>query len=110
MNTLSTTSFDYIEGQKIYNKGGNLKIIADLMENDQFREFYVENFRTLSDVKIVVLFFKMYERIEQLNPDLTKYEKISLLNKIINNFETRKYVINKLSNWSNEENFLQISE
>lgn len=104
MNTLiTTTSFDYNQGEKIYNEGGNLKMIVDLMENKQFREFYDENFKSLSDVKIVVLFLKMYERLEELNPNLTKYEKISLLSKIINNFETRKYVINELSNWSNEE-------
>lgn len=110
MNSLITSSsFDCKQGKKIYNEGGNLRMIADLMENNEFREFYDKNFNNVSDVKIVVLFLKMYERIEQLNPELTKYEKISLLNKIICNSQTRKYVINELSIWS-QENFLQISE
>lgn len=96
------------KGKIIYKKGGNLAKIADIMENAIFRKFYKDNFKTWSDIQTVVMFMKIYEKIEEVNPNLSMYDKVAFLEKVMENSETRKYVVNEMLKWKiNENKFLE---
>ena len=94
---------DPVKGKIIYDKGENLRKISDFMENPYFRQFYEDNFKTWSDVQVVVMFMKLYEKIEESNPSLSVYEKISFLDKVIEIPETRRYAINEILKWGEME-------
>jgi len=96
-------TLDSRKGKIIYEEGGNLRKISDFMENPNFRQFYKENFKSWSDVQIVVMFMKLYEKVEESNPSLSVYEKISFLEKVMEIPETRRYTVDEMLKWEEGE-------
>jgi hypothetical protein len=92
-------------GKKLYKYNENYKYIANFMENPDFRQFYNNNFSNWIDVKNIVMFFKIYEEIENRSTvPLNSYQKLDILDKIIKNGEMRKKVCQEITDWSKGEN------
>ena len=63
--------------------GTNLDIIAILMENSDFLTFYHIYMKDPVNIKVAVLFLKLYEEIQKRFPKITKEEKLALLQRMI---------------------------
>ena len=81
----------------------NYRVIANVMEHPEFRYFYNKYFSTKIDIKTTILFLKLYEKIEKDAPvELNGYQKISILDKIINDSKIRQEIsINFCNEWEN---------
>ena len=93
-------------GKKLYKQNENYRIIANLMEHPEFRQFYNKHFSNWEDVKTSIMFLKLYEEIEKLSlTPLNGYQKLDILNRIINTGELRQKVCQEIIDWSNK-NFI----
>jgi hypothetical protein len=84
-------------GAKIYRTGGNFAILADLMENPEFRRFYRENFNDWSDIKTVVTFMRLYEHVERVKPQSCMLEKIAYIDMLMNDTKSLKTIMASFS-------------
>lgn len=102
-NTLDLKKYE-TRGKKLYKEDGNLKIIADLMEDSKFRKFFEEHFNSWSDIKIVIYFMKLYQILDKESPvKLNSHQKIALINQSMIDSKLRHKIIQTMSDWSNKE-------
>lgn len=57
-----------------------------------------------NDIKVIVMFMKLYEAIEtHSNIELSPFQKISIMKDIIDNGDTRRKVLKGISDWSQSD-------
>lgn len=98
MFNLISYNFDYnktnIKGKQLYKNNDFLKSLVNIMENSEFKNFVSLYVKDWSDFKIIMLYIKLYEIIEQKGY-FTVYQKLYILQKIFEDKNLRKEAINK---------------
>ncbi len=93
-----------IIGNKILQENTFLNQLHTVMQDDNFRPFYDKYFKDSTDIKIVILYLKLYETIEkeykerngtQIDGDLL----ILLVQQLMTDNKTRKFIMNEFSNF-----------
>jgi hypothetical protein len=91
-------------GWKIFNKNKNMHDLAVVMENEQFKQFFDEHFKTWDDVKTIIMFMKVYQLIDNTYPLFTPQQKICILHDIIENKDSRHTISTYMQNWIDSSN------
>ena len=102
-DTQIETQINYSEkfGKKLYKQNENYRAIANLMENEEFRKFYDNNFSNWYDIKTILVFLKVYEEIEKCSQvSLNSYQKLHILDQIIKCGKLRSKVCQEIINWT----------
>jgi hypothetical protein len=87
------------KGIVLYRKNKNFKMLADIMENKKFREFYNLYLKDIDNIKLALLFMKLYESVEKNSKvRLTPYQKISIVKDIFENRELRSQICHSINN------------
>jgi hypothetical protein len=95
---------NYIEaGEKIIENNEFLKDISDLMENEQFNNFFNKYMSDWMDIKCSVTYMKLYDEFKKKykklnNSDLDKSIIIYLLTKIMKDKKLRPWSIKTVDN------------
>lgn len=98
------------KGKILYNRNENYKAIANLMEHPEFREFYNKHFTDWYDVKTIVMFLKLYEEIEKRSSvPLNGYQKLHILDKIINTSELRSIICQNVEKSEKANDAIELS-
>ena len=75
-----------------------LLTIVNVMEHPEFRKFFNDNFSSWDDVKTILLFLKLYEKIEKSTTvKLNGYQKLSILDGIMKDGELRHEICQEVS-------------
>lgn len=99
---------NYIEaGEKIIENNEFLKDISDLMENEQFNNFFNKYMSDWMDIKCSVTYMKLYDEFKKKykklnNSDLDKSIIIYLLTKIMKDKKLRPWSIKTVDNMLND--------
>ena len=80
------------KGRKIYNSNSFMRSLTNVMENPEFLNIFTEYFDNWDNIEIFVMFAKVYDSITRQFPDMSGYEKITLVKKIMETSKTRKAV------------------
>ncbi len=91
------------EGSAIYKKNKHMQEIANFMEHPLFYTLYKKYFNSWSDIKTLVMFLKIYEKISQRFPIYNGYQKIAILKKLINNSKIRAIICYEMSKWASDQ-------
>lgn len=100
---------NYIEaGEKIIENNEFLKDISDLMENEQFNNFFNKYMSDWMDIKCSVTYMKLYDEFKKKykklnNSDLDKSIIIYLLTKIMKDKKLRPWSIKTVDNMLNDK-------
>jgi hypothetical protein len=87
------------KGIVLYRKNKNFKMLVDIMENKKFREFYNLYLKDVDNIKLALLFMKLYETVEKNSKvKLTPYQKISIVKDIFENRELRSQICQNINN------------
>ena len=98
------------KGVQLYKKNKNFKLLADIMENRKFREFYNLYLTDIDNVKIALIFMKLYEAVEKNSKvKLTPYQKISIIKDLFENKNLRMRICKNINNNMNIENNLLLN-
>jgi hypothetical protein len=89
------------DGKRIYNTNETYRSIANLMEHPEFRKVYDKHFGSMDEVRVILMFMKTYETVGKKLPGLTGYQKLSVMDKVINDTETRHRVCDEFMDWVN---------
>ena len=88
------------EGRKIYQSNKHLRNLANVMEHPEFRSFYQDYMSDPETLKTMITFMKVYEEIEcRSKIELTPYQKIGLVQKVIQDSVMRARVCAGISKW-----------
>lgn len=87
------------EGRKVYKSNPHYQMVANLMENPEFRKFYNEYLQDLTSIKTIMLFLKLYETVEQhAGIELSPYQKIAIIKDLIEDATMRRKACSELDN------------
>lgn len=80
------------EGRQIYKSNPFMRSLTNIMENPEFSDLFKNYFNAWDNIEIFVMFAKVYESITKQFPEMSGYEKISLVKKFIDNSKTRQLI------------------
>jgi hypothetical protein len=93
---LVNTNQAHEKGKKIYQKNDFMRSLSNLMEHPEFQEVYKKHFNTWDDIAVWVMFIKIYGKLSEKFPNLTGYQKIVMVQKLIGNAKTRKIICSEM--------------
>lgn len=96
------------EGKKILQKNDFFNSLDIVMTNDDFRSFYDNYFKDFTDIKVVILYMKLYETIQieykERNGIPIKKEFLAyMIKELMNNNESRKYIHEAFYNFTDNK-------
>ena len=80
------------DGKKIYQSNKFFRSLVNLMEHPEFKSVFKEHFKSWDDIKLFVMFLKLYQNIGDQFPDFNGYQKISLVKSLVETSSTRQLV------------------
>ena len=89
-------------GKKLYNQNEYYQNIVNLMEHPEFRKLFKAHFFDWNNIKVMVMFMKLYEHIEKSTIKLNGYQKLYLLDKIMKTRHIRQQLVTEIQTWTNE--------
>jgi hypothetical protein len=86
------------EGSIILNENDFFKDLNNTMENIEFKDFYEKYFRTSIDIKIILLYMKLYETIKleykkQNNNEIEKELLAYIIRELMSDKYSRKNIL-----------------
>ena len=88
------------KGRQLYQTNEHFRLIANVMEHPEFRQFFNNYMQDWDNVKMIIMFMKMYESIEKHSKvQLSPYQKISIIKEVIDDSQTRQKICQGLQNW-----------
>jgi len=79
-------------GKKIYQSNKFFRSLANLMEHPEFKSVFKEHFKSWDDIKLFVMFLKVYQKIGDQFSDFNGYQKISLVKSLVETSSTRQLI------------------
>ena len=87
----------YEEGVKIYNQNETFQQLSNVMEDEQFRDFFDKFSQSEMDWKTIGMFMQVYQYIERnctsQGKPLNKYQKIYILDQWMKDSSIRPMII-----------------
>jgi len=78
-------------GKHVYKTYNSMRCLANVMEHPEFRKF-VDKYLLSADVYSMILFMKMYKKVEELYPWFSPYQKLGFIHTLITCKTTRKKI------------------
>ena len=87
------------EGKKIIQKNDFFNQLNEVMQDSKFRAFYDKYFKDATDIKTVILYMKLYEKLEteylerngkQIEDELLVY----MIKQLMTGKDSRKHILN----------------
>jgi len=96
------------EGGKILEKNKFFSDLENIMSNNEFKKFYDKYFKNFNDIKVILLYMKLYETIkkeyfEKNNKEIEKELLAYIIKHLMMDNITRKMIFKSFNNFSNEE-------
>lgn len=86
------------QGKQLYKDNSNYKALANMMEHPEFRDFYNKYLTDWDSIKTIVMFLKLYEKIENTSTlNLNGFQKLSILDTLIKDKDIRTKIITDFS-------------
>jgi len=102
-------------GKKILEENIFFKELDDMMTDEKFRSFYNKYFNDYSDIKISILYMKLYETIQKEyfkinNHEIEKELLVYMIKELMSNKESLKKIISSFNDFENnkDKNILNI--
>lgn len=97
------------KGEITLKENDFFKDLDNIMRDDSFRIFYDKYFKEISDVKIVLLYMKLYETIQkeyfEINHKEIEKEVLAyIIKELMSDNFTRKIIINSFTEYENNNN------
>jgi hypothetical protein len=97
------------KGEKILEENQFFNDLDFIMSDDNFRTFYEKYFKDYSDVKIVLLYMKLYETIQkeyfEINQKNIEKELLAyIIKELMSEAYTRNIIINSFNDYENNIN------
>ena len=94
------------KGEIILQENNFFYDLDSIMRNDNFRTFYEKYFKDFTDVKIVLLYMKLYETVQkeyfEINKkDIEKELLAYIIKELMNDNYTRGIIINSFNEYEN---------
>jgi hypothetical protein len=95
------------EGGKILEKNKFFSDLENIMSNNEFKKFYDKYFKNFNDIKVILLYMKLYETIkkeyfEKNNKEIEKELLAYIIKHLMMDNITRKMIFKSFNNFSNE--------
>ena len=87
------------EGRHIYDNNNFMRSLTNVMENPEFSYLFDKYFDSWDNIELFVMFTKVYQSITKQFPEMTGYEKIALVKKLIDTSKTRQIICNEIKNF-----------
>jgi len=82
-------------GIEIYESNSVYKDLANLMENQEFRSFFDKYSQPNITWKTMNMMMHLYREIEHRDTKLTKYEKVEIMKKLMDDSFYRQKIVNE---------------
>ena len=97
------------QGEDILRENEFFNDLDYVMRDNGFRYFYDKYFKDFSDVKVVVLYMKLYETIQKEyfqinNKDIEKELLAYIIKELMNDNSTRSIILNSFNDYENNNN------
>lgn len=105
LNNSSSAKIEHY-GRHLYQTNKTFRDLGNIMAHPEFRKFIETYFDDSAVVNVMIMFIKIYQQIEKdCKVELTEYQKLALVHKIILNQNTRIDAIDWYKqNWANDIN------
>jgi hypothetical protein len=90
------------DGKRIYQSNDFFRSLANLMEHPEFKPVFKKHFNSWDDIKLFVMFLKVYDRIGDQFPDFTGYHKLSLVKTLIDTSKSRRLICREITQTYNK--------
>jgi hypothetical protein len=88
--------------EKVGQTRGFLKLLSQVMENDNFRELF-SHFTTWDDTKAIILLMKVYrlisDKLKAKNVEITGEQMVILVQSALSNGEMRRFITIDMANF-----------
>lgn len=86
-------------GKKLYKINETYRLLANCLENQDFQKLFTKHFDTLDNLKVIVIFMKLYNQIGQNSPiELNGYQKLAIMDKLMKDKDFRRKIFHQSSN------------
>jgi hypothetical protein len=85
-----------LEGRELYETNPFFKSLANVMENPEFMKLFTNYFDSWDNIELFVMFAKVYDSITKQFPEMTGYEKIALVKRLVDNSKTRRIICQEI--------------
>ena len=94
------------EGERIYQQNDFFRDLSRLMENKEFQSFHNKYLSDWEDAKTTMMYMKLYKDIKNkyslsFSKEASKELVLFITKKIISNYETRGFIVEKFSDFQN---------
>ena len=102
--------------KKNFHKNIYVNKIIDLMENEEFRDFFDENFDNWMDIKASIMFMKTYQTLDETYQKETGGEKLDrenmlfLMDSMIKDPKYRKSMVDEMIEFSDNKKLKKIKK
>jgi len=86
-------------GKNLYKKNKTYRLLANCLENPDFQQLFNNHFNTLDNLKVILMFMKLYSQIGKNSPiELNGYQKLAIMDKLMKDKDFRKKICHQVSN------------
>lgn len=87
------------DGKKLYKQNETYKLLANCLENPDFQKLFNNHFDTLDNLKVILMFMKLYDQIGKNSPiELNGYQKLAIMDKLMKDKDFRRKICHQVSN------------
>jgi hypothetical protein len=99
------------EGGKVLKKNKFFNDLEDIMSNCEFKKFYDEYFKNFNDIKVILLYMKLYETIqkeyfEKNNKEIEKELLAYIIKNLMMDNITRKAIFKSFNTFTDEKSII----
>jgi len=91
------------KGRILYYSNKPMKDISNVMEHQEFKNFFELYFKDWTSVKAMVMLIKVYEQLNDNFEDLNGHQRLAMVYDIIGDSDLRPSVVSKMSEWIERE-------
>jgi hypothetical protein len=96
-------------GKEIIEENDFFRELNSIMNNNEFRIFYNKYFNDFSDIKVMVLYMKLYETIQKEykdknGNDIENEMLVFIMKELMNDNSTRKSILNSFQSYIDGQN------
>jgi hypothetical protein len=92
------------KGKALYKSNDNYRLVSNVMEHPEFREFFERFFGDKTDIMMVLVYLNLYKFVEaKLSKDATGFAKLAMVHEIMSNRDLRSSACNTVTKAFNME-------
>lgn len=92
-------------GKELYKNNDNYRHLLNIMEHPEFKPLWKTYFSNVTSTMNVIMFMKLYDALDS-KASMNPYEKLSIINEMIKDSDTRGEIVSKLKLWVEDKTSL----